>query len=303
MVSFGLDISHHQDLNLSLSQCKQEGISFVVIKSSEGANFIDPEFTRNLAEARDAGLLVAAYHYVRANVPASNQLTNIRKVVPLDVPLIPDVEEGSGGVADVRSFIWLARSIGYTVPFLYLPRWYWQELGRPSLAGLPPLWSSRYPDNAVGSVTDEFADVPANYWVGYGGLPVGLLQFTSSARIAGYQPLDANAFRGTREELAVLFGGQRRMPRLVLAHATNDTQHWLGDMIVRRKVASDELAGVKFWLQQLGESNVVQIVNDLRVIGEELPPVATVELDYDRLLNDLTARVVERLHELVFRAE
>ena len=94
------------------------------------------------------------------------------------------------------------------MPLLYIPRWYWQQIGSPSLAGLPPLWSSRYPDNVVGTLADEWADVPAHFWNGYGGLDVLLLQFTSSARIAGYQPLDASAFRGTRAQLAARMGGQ-----------------------------------------------------------------------------------------------
>lgn len=208
MVYFGLDISHHQDERLSLAQCKQEGISFVILKSTEGAGYIDPAFKSNLAEARAAGLAVAAYHYVRDNASAAVQVANVRQAVPLDVPVIPDVEANSGGITLARDFRARLVEAGYTVPLFYLPRWYWQQIGSPSLAGLPPLWSSRYPDNVVGSIADEFADVPAAYWNGYGGLEVAVLQFTSSASVAGYQPLDANAFRGSAQEFAAMFGGE-----------------------------------------------------------------------------------------------
>lgn len=209
MVTFGLDISHHQDLGLDLAQCRREGIEFVFIKSSEGASFVDPEFATNLAEAKAAGQLVAAYHYVRSNASVAAQVANVQRTVPAGVPIIPDVEANSGGIAPVREFVDWLRAVGYSVPLLYLPRWYWQQLGRPTLAGLPPLWSSRYPDNIVGSLQDEWADVPATYWIGYGGLEVEVLQFTSSTRIAGHQPLDANAYRGTRDQLAALLGGGR----------------------------------------------------------------------------------------------
>lgn len=208
MPTFGLDISHHQDLALDLAQCRREGIEFVFIKSSEGSTFVDPEFAANLAEARNAGLLSAAYHYLRSSAPASAQVDLIRRTVPRGVPVIPDVETGSGAIGLVREFVARLKEAGYPVPLLYMPRWYWQQIGSPPLAGLPPLWSSRYPDNVVGSIADEWADVPSTYWNGYGGLEVAVLQFTSSAAIAGHQPLDANAYRGTRQQLAALLGGE-----------------------------------------------------------------------------------------------
>lgn len=206
MVTFGLDISHHQAASLDLAQCRREGVEFVFMKSSEGATFLDSEFEANVSEARAAGLLVAAYHYIRSNATAAAQVANVRRIVPRDVPVIPDVEANSGGVALLRDFVAGLQSAGYRVPFTYLPRWYWQQIGAPSLAGLPPLWSSRYPDNIIGSIADEWADVPSSYWNGYGGLPVAVLQFTSSAAIAGHQPIDANAYLGTREQLAVALG-------------------------------------------------------------------------------------------------
>lgn len=212
MVTFGLDISHHQDLGLDLAAARRDGIEFVFIKATEGGNFVDPEFSANVAEARAAGQLVAAYHYVRADASAALQVANISRVVPWTIPVILDVERGSGSVALARDIVDRLRAATYRVPLLYLPRWYWLELGRPNLAGLPPLWSSRYPDNVVGTLAEEWADVPAHYWDGYGGLTVEVLQFTSSSRVAGHQPLDANAYRGTRETLAQLLGYETVIP-------------------------------------------------------------------------------------------
>jgi hypothetical protein len=121
MVSFGIDISHHQDAALDLAQCRREGIEFVFIKSSEGGDYVDPEFAANLAEARRAGMLVGAYHYVRSNATAAAQVANVRRAVPLDVAVIPDVEANSGGVVLVREFVDRLRAAGYRVPLLYLP--------------------------------------------------------------------------------------------------------------------------------------------------------------------------------------
>src|SRR5690606_39456534 len=64
------------------------------------------------------------------------------------------------------------------------------------------------------------ADVPAHYWDGYGGLRVVVLQFTSSARVAGRSPIDGNAFRGTLAQLRALFHstGDRKSTRLNSSH-------------------------------------------------------------------------------------
>lgn len=212
-ITFGLDISHHQDLSLDLRRARADGCEFVFIKAGEGGSMVDDEFAPNLAEARAAGQLPVAYWFIRSNATAAAHVALMRRVVPLDVPVIPDVETAADGskpsLAHARACLDAIRAAGYRVPLSYIPLWYWRDVwSRPSLAGWPPLWSSRYPDMVVGTLADEWADVPASYWTGYGGLDVAVLQFTSSARIAGYQPLDANAFRGTRAELAALLGGQ-----------------------------------------------------------------------------------------------
>lgn len=210
MVTFGLDISHHQNASLNLRRCKEEsGLEFVILKCSEGADFIDSAFKPRLAEAESADMLTAAYHYIRSNATAAAQVANVAKIVPRGMAVIPDIEANSGGVALAKDFVARLLAAGYKVPLTYLPRWYWQQIGSPSLVGLPSLWSSRYPDNVADSLAKEYAAVPRTYWDGYGGLGVKLLQFTSSLRIPSYTGLlDANAFLGTRNELAVLFGGE-----------------------------------------------------------------------------------------------
>ena len=211
-VTFAIDISHHQDKALDLARARADGCELVIIKAGEGSTFVDPDFVANLAEARAAGLLVAAYWYQRSSATAAQHVAKIKATVPADVGVIVDVEANGGGVDLTREIVRQLGAAGYRTPFTYIPRWYWQQLGSPSLAGLPPLWSSRYPDNVVGVLAAEWAAVPASYWDGYGGLPVGLLQFTSSARIAGYAPLDASAFRGTRDQLAAVIGGATLTP-------------------------------------------------------------------------------------------
>ncbi len=206
MPIFGYDLSHHQPAGLP-ARLAAAGAQFIILKAGEGGTYTDPAFAQNYADANAAGLLTAAYWYQKASGTPAEHVARIRSVVPRNCPVIPDVEANSGGVGLIRDIIGLLRGIGYTVPLVYLPRWYWQQIGSPSLAGLPPLWSSRYPDTTVRGTADAYARVPSSYWQGYGGLDVRLLQFTSSASAGGYSLLDANAFAGTRDELAALFGG------------------------------------------------------------------------------------------------
>jgi len=176
----GVDVSNHQ------ATFDFRGWQFAIIKSSEGNGFRDFRFTQHLNAARAAGLIVAAYHYQR-DVSAQSQFDLIRSMVPVSIPVIIDVEDGSGSLSITRELIRLLRGAGYSSPLLYLPRWYWSNIGRPSLAGLPPLWGSDYRGGS--------AD-----WSDYGGLPVALRQYTST-------PFDKNWFGGTREEFAALLGG------------------------------------------------------------------------------------------------
>jgi hypothetical protein len=276
-ITFGLDISHHQAASLDLAQCRREGVEFIFIKSTEGAGFVDPAFAANLAEARAAGMLVAAYHYVRSDATAAAQVANVARVVPKDVPVIPDVEANSGGIALVRDFVARLQAAGYHVPLTYLPRWYWQQLGSPSLEGLPSLWSSRYPDTVAGNLAGEYGRAPASYWNGYGGLGVTVLQFTSSARVAGHQPLDGNAYIGTREQLAAVLDQPQQeedsnVKNLILARVAGGDAIWVGDGITRRHVADmDELTGLQYWIgQKGGDAAVHEGWADLRVLGADI---------------------------------
>lgn len=201
---FGVDISSFQS-GLDLSQVRREGFDFAIMKATEGATYVNPAFASQLGAARAAGLIVAAYHYV-TNDPVAAQVANVSGHVPAGLPVIPDAEKGAGTIGNIRAVVDGLRAAGHVVPLLYLPQWYWDSIGSPSLAGLPPLWSSKYPSTNPAPASTLYQRVPGSYWAGYGGLPVMLLQFADSAQVAGQQ-VDASAFGGSPDELAALLGG------------------------------------------------------------------------------------------------
>ncbi|ACU39459.1 glycoside hydrolase family 25 protein [Actinosynnema mirum] len=204
---YGVDASNHQP-HFDFAAARRDGIDFAFLKASEGTTFRDPNFARHLAAARAAGMLTAAYHYVRGD-DVRGQLAIIRSAVDTHTPVILDVEDGAGPLASIRELSAALVAAGYRTPLIYLPQWYWSgRMGSPDLSGLPPLWHSRYPDNVVRR-KEQFA-LGDEYWPSFGGLRTEIAQFTSSLAVANYPSgrIDGNAYRGSREELAALLEGE-----------------------------------------------------------------------------------------------
>jgi GH25 family lysozyme M1 (1,4-beta-N-acetylmuramidase) len=203
----GIDISNHQAGMDVERVVRDNAIGFVFILSNDGT-FKNAYYANQAAAARRGGATVVPYVYLRTNVDQT--FATFRQQVPTPGPVIVDVEDGSGGVAECRRMHDLLHAAGYTTPLLYWPDWYRRKVGSPSLAGFPPLWTSWYPDNTSRGFDAGLAMLPAWVWNGYGGLPTRIVQFTSSGRLGGYGAnLDLNYFPGSRAELDALLNQQK----------------------------------------------------------------------------------------------
>lgn len=60
----GIDVSMHQRV-IDWPRVKRAGYSFAYIKATEGEAYVDPYYTRNVADATKAGVKVGAYHFLR----------------------------------------------------------------------------------------------------------------------------------------------------------------------------------------------------------------------------------------------
>jgi hypothetical protein len=97
-------------------------------------------------------------------------------------------------VADAAAFCDRFRALGGTVHLLYLPRWYWGQIGSPSLAGLA--------GRGLHLVTSNYSGSPENGnaagWQTYGGMPKVLTwQYSAAGTVNGMRPVDLNCFRGS----------------------------------------------------------------------------------------------------------
>jgi lysozyme len=64
------DISHYENVSQDFVNTAKAGIIAVILKATQGTGFVDPTFLERVGEARSAGLLVGAYHFLDGSSPA-----------------------------------------------------------------------------------------------------------------------------------------------------------------------------------------------------------------------------------------
>lgn len=211
MTVFGPDISsYEQGLNVAaLAE------PFVMMKCTEGTYYADPDYADWLGQARSAGKLPVAYHFVKAEESASAQASWLAAHIrDRSVPVMLDVEtEGASAphLPLVLDLIDAMTSQDLNVRLVYLPRWFWQDIGSPSLTPLAQrgvgVVASAYPGRRGLSAPVSYADSGGDTgpgWAPYGGVTPALWQFTDAG--VEQQSMDFNAYRGTIDQLAVLLG-------------------------------------------------------------------------------------------------
>lgn len=97
-------------------------------------------------------------------------------------------------VQDAVQFTDRFRALGGTCWLAYLPRWYWQQLGSPSLQP----FASRGLELVTSNYTGNPEEPGGPGWQTYGGMPpVRTWQYSASGVVNGRRPVDLNAFRGS----------------------------------------------------------------------------------------------------------
>lgn len=212
MTVFGIDVSSYQ-AGLNISQVAAEGFSWVAAKVSEGSYFQDPTWAANQSAAAQAGLQIIGYHYANASDTPASQVQNWQANGGPNVCMI-DFEDNSGNINDYWALVNTFNAAGVTVALSYIPQWYWSQIGSPDLSGVPGLIASAYPASTAEYATSIYASVGADSgegWASYGGANPVIWQFTDRATVAGMS-VDADAFRGSAEDLSALLQGDDMTP-------------------------------------------------------------------------------------------
>ena len=197
MTIFFPDVSNYQ-----AGLVIQPGTVAVVAKATEGTGYRDASFFNFEAQADRLGAVFSGYHYLHAG-NGSGQADYYRAYTSR--PCMIDVEAGSGGVGDVTAFMDRARANGTRVWGVYLPHWYWQQIGSPSLTPITNRGAV-----IVSSNYTAYSDSGPG-WAGYGGADPAVWQYTSSFAYGG-QRVDFNAYKGTVEQFRALVLGSAPTP-------------------------------------------------------------------------------------------
>lgn len=212
---FGPDVSYFQN-GMSLARAKREGMSFVILRTNDGT-FKDTCYASHYDDAKSAGLLIAAYAYIRnpsegtsiaAQVQTTLQVMGDRKV-----PVWLDCETNSGLHVDhIREYKRRIEAAGVRVPgiYTYVPFWEGKvSPSEPDMGEFGYLWKAAYP-GGTGTAAQVYSasggDGSRNWTYPLGNRKPDLWQFTDRASVAGYQ-VDCNAFKGTEAELRAIFYG------------------------------------------------------------------------------------------------
>ncbi len=225
----GLDISRYEP-NVDWGLIRAQGIQFVIIKATEGATYKDSMFATHWTNAKNAGLIRGAYHYLRAgddpNAQAQSFLASV-KLESGDLPPFLDLEGTYNDGQTNTKFIscagtWLATVAQATgrKPYVYSTGSFLQE--HISINSKPPAWAKNYgvwiANYLYTYVEGVSQPVEAAGWPSW-----EFWQYTNHGDIQGIttdtgqkpSEIDLNWYRGTVQDLYTLVGLQQAPPVLV----------------------------------------------------------------------------------------
>lgn len=207
-----IDVSHHQG-NIDFEKVALSGVHAVICKATQ--NRIDPKFKENIIAAREAGLLVGAYHYLDAKVKdtkaaeaAANDFVDaILSVGGVDLPPALDYEEKDNlspaqCTSIAAAFLSRVQERLKQQPMIYTGSYFLGNLAA-TVLGKYPLWIARYSTQAPKNVGGWYQ---WDIWQYSDGQVGGTLHGGGRA-ISGIRgPVDLNEYDGTPEDLHKRWG-------------------------------------------------------------------------------------------------
>jgi GH25 family lysozyme M1 (1,4-beta-N-acetylmuramidase) len=276
----GIDVSHHRGI-IDWDQVLASGVSFGIVKATDGSAYVDTYFDRNWSGMRQAGVIRGAYHYFRPDEDSVEQARHYLEVAgyslyKTDLPPVLDFEAYPPAayaafkqlsltkrINKVKSWLNTVSDATGRLPIIYTNQSTWQSVMENSEAfSHYPLWVANY------GVSKPY--VPADNWGGQGWT---IWQFSASGEVPGVNngdpPVDQNIFNGTLADLRDWLGidGTRPTPPDI----TNHQMMWALILAAKQLGADLEtwLAKANLFYLVNPSSNASRPYDDLAV--EELP--------------------------------
>ena len=195
-----VDISHYEMVSQNFAETAAAGIAAVILKATQGTGFVDPTFLARAAEAKAAGLLVGAFHFLDSSSPAA-QVAHFLTVAVSEAAvnwLALDWEAYPSSQATVLQAATAAASVQAATgvwPVIYMGRY---MLSAPNATlSKCPLWLPEYGSNPI--------------------CPPGFSQWTlwqhtdgqvgsAVVPVPGIGPCDRSKFAGTVDQLKAWWG-------------------------------------------------------------------------------------------------
>ncbi|MFO0758001.1 MAG: GH25 family lysozyme [Byssovorax sp.] len=205
----GIDVSYYQE-TIDWPAAAQAGVAFAFARVSDGSGFSDPDFARNWAGMRAAGVIRGAYQFFRPaedpKAQADLLIAQIREnggLGPGDLPPALDIEVMDGVTAPVvlaRMQVWLDRveaALGKR-PLIYTAPGFWEDLDAPPSFGRYPLWLANW-GRRCPATPETWARW--SFW-----------QSSDRGSVAGIEgPVDLDRWNGSRADL-LAFASAGSMP-------------------------------------------------------------------------------------------
>jgi len=190
----GIDVSHYQH-TVTWPAVHKDGIAFAYAKATGGIRFVDPDFEKNWAGMRHAGIVRGAYHYFYADedpeAQAEHFVNTVRSLSAGDLPPVVDVGQRSDIppkelVGRLRRWIKVVeRKLGRR-PVIYASADFYKTQLAEGLSDYP-LWVAQYGVN----VPDETVK-PWTFW-----------QYSNRGRLNGVAgAVDRSVFNGSAAALS-----------------------------------------------------------------------------------------------------
>ena len=196
-----IDLFHGNKVSVDFSVVRSDGIAAVILKATQGIRFVDPTFAPRRAQARAAGMLVGAYHYLDATSPV-DQIGHFLSVVgdTDGILLALDFEPNEPSQATAMQAASAATAVNAVTgrfPVLYTGR-YLITAANPVLSRCP-LWLAEYGSRPVcPSGWSQWT-----FWQHTDG-QVG----SAPVPVTGIGPCDRSRFAGTVDQLRAWWPAQ-----------------------------------------------------------------------------------------------
>lgn len=144
-----VDLSHHNK-NVNFTEAKQDGISAVILKATEGLDWVDPKYAERKIAAEKENMLWGAYHFGTGSSNGTNQAKHFLRTAFTNnavIRAILDIEINSRGkymsVEQAEDFVRHVQEKTGRLPLIYGSAYFLEKYNTPLLTSCP-LWIASY---------------------------------------------------------------------------------------------------------------------------------------------------------------